>query len=960
MSGTVDAQARRGDVFSGGGDMGAMMRSMDWAASRLGPVESWPQSLLTSLSIILRSKFPMFVFWGDDLVQLYNDAYVPITGEKHPASQGSPARETWAEIWDVVGPLVESVMDRGEATWSEDQLLMMDRHGFSEETYFTFSYSPVQDESGGVGGVFCACTETTSQVLSGRRWRTVRALSEATRSASSRDQVAQRVGPVFAAADADLPGVALYLADGEGARLATSVGFPPGSLPAQVVLDDDGGVWPIARATRSGEPLHLSLLDVASDELPEGRWGAPREGVVFPVPTTTGASAGVLAVALSPARRYDDDYRSFLALVVDTLAKAFADADAREEERRRAEALAELNQAKTEFFSNVSHEFRTPLTLLLGPLGRAREADEPLPPEDVALVHRNAGRLLKLVNTLLDFSRSEDVRLDPTFRATDLAGLTIELADVFRSAAEAAGLDLVVRCDPLPEPVIVDQEMWEKIVLNLLSNALKFTMEGRIVVELTVADGAVELTVADTGAGISDEDLPRLFERFYRVTGVESRSHEGSGIGLALVADLVDVHGGEVEVDTRLGEGTTFTVRVPLEGRRPTGADRRVGPRLDRDVYVDEATGWLDDADSDDLAGPDRHLGDPGTVLVVDDNADVRRYVGRLLVPHFRVITARDGREALERLETEVVDLVLTDVMMPRLDGLGLLEAIRAEPDLATIPVVFLSARAGTESAGDGLEAGADDYVVKPFTAAELVSRVRANLEMARLRTRLADERGRADLISGVSHDMQTPLAVILATLRELGAGGLDDETERQLIERAVARGHQLQSLIRQFLDQSRMGAGQRLRLNATPVDLADLATRTVRTVARPHRLTVTAPEPVVVTVDPSRVGQIVTNLVENALRYTQGDIEVAVTSSADGHADLVVTDQGPVVAVEERDRIFDRFVRGSTSAGLTGTGLGLHLSRKLAELHEGSLTLHEHEGGNRFRLRLPVAGHRS
>ena len=381
------------------------------------------------------------------------------------------------------------------------------------------------------------------------------------------------------------------------------------------------------------------------------------------------AQAARLVVGLNPKRPFDDQYRAFVDLVADQFGTALANARAYEQERQRAEALAELDRAKTTFFSNVSHEFRTPLTLLVGPLedGLA-DAGTPLPPvhrERQEVAHRNALRLLRLVNTLLDFSRIEAGRIDANFEPTDLATFTAELASVFRSAIEKAGLELVVDCDPLPEAVYVDREMWEKIVLNLLSNAFKFTFEGRITVQLRSLGDRVELRVADTGVGIPQADLPRMFERFHRVKHSRARTHEGTGIGLALVQELARIHGGGVTVASEEGRGTTFTVtiqtgtahlpseRIAAAGsclrrawapsrtwrkrfagcpRRTPSAVRALRPSLKR---------------AEALSIRRRRR---ARILVADDNADMRDYLRRMLGQHYRVEVVGDGRAALDRI----------------------------------------------------------------------------------------------------------------------------------------------------------------------------------------------------------------------------------------------------------------------------------------------------------------------
>jgi PAS domain S-box-containing protein len=423
-----------------------------------------------------------------------------------------------------------------------------------------------------------------------------------------------------------------------------------------------------------------------------------------------------------------------------------------EQERDRARALADIDRAKTTFFSNVSHEFRTPLTLMIGPLQDALSQPTQLADtvrDDLSVALRNSLRLLKLVNTLLDFARIEAARAQPNFQPVDLARLTCGIASAFQPAVERARLRLVLDCHPLDEPAYVDGEMWEKIVLNLVSNAFKYTFEGEIGVHLGRAGNVAELTVRDTGTGIPAAELPRLFERFHRVQGARARTHEGSGIGLALVRELVRLHGGEIRVESKLDHGTTFVVTIPL-GKEHLPSDRIAAPSslastmIGAAPFVEEALRWFPDAPPPDPAsilemeglGPEQ----PGTpsqkarVLIADDNQDMREYLRRLLAPRYDVETVSDGRAALQAARGNKPDLILTDVMMPRLDGFGLLREVRQDAALEGIPVIMISARAGEEARVEGVEASADDYIVKPFSARELVARVDAQIETSRVR----------------------------------------------------------------------------------------------------------------------------------------------------------------------------------------------------------------------------------
>jgi PAS domain S-box-containing protein len=743
----------------GGGEMGELIRSRDWSTTPLGPVERWPQSLRSAVSILLPSRAQICLFWGPELVAIYNDAYRPTMGIKHPWALGRPGREVFSEIWeDVLCPLLERVLRKGEAFWASDHPFFLERRGYAEETYFDISYDPVRDETGGVGGVFCIVAETTGRVIGERRLKTLRELGRRGMQAQSVGDVYSEAAAVLAGAAKDVPFALFYEWDAERriARRAALAGMPPSSAAAPFEIAADGGApWPIAQASAGDVALEAQALE-AFGPLPGGPWPEPaRRAVVLPVAMPAQPPFGFLVAGVSPRLEFDEAYRDYLRLLASAVSSGIANALTLETERKRVAALAQLDRAKTAFFSNVSHEFRTPLTLLLGPieeeLARAAEMGE-ASRRRMEMAHRNAVRLLKLVNTLLDFSRIEAGRVQARFEPVDLSACTAELASNFRSACERAGIELRVRCPSLAQPVFVDRDMWEKVVLNLVSNAFKFTFEGRIEVEVDVAGGRPRLVVRDTGIGIAAEELPRVFDRFHRVEGARSRTHEGSGIGLALVQELVRMHGGEIGVESEPGRGTTFTVTLRFGsahlpagriGTRPSEKSASTGIAA---AFVEEALAWLGEGKPPELPAP---LLDPlpeaqgERILVVDDNADMRDYVARLLAPRWRVSTAVDGAEALEMIEREPFDLVITDVMMPRLDGFELVRRLRLDARFATLPVMMLSARAGEEARIEGLEAGADDYVVKPFGARELVAQVRSQLAILRARRAVAEERER-------------------------------------------------------------------------------------------------------------------------------------------------------------------------------------------------------------------------
>ncbi|RLK62006.1 SpoIIE family protein phosphatase [Actinokineospora cianjurensis] len=716
------ARSGGGDVFAADVEVGRDLAAVDWAAGPLGEPSGWPQSLRTAVSILLSSRFPMWLAWGPELTFFCNAAYRRDTlARKYPWALGRPAREVWAEIWTDIGPRVDTVMTTGQATWDEALLLFVERSGFREESYHTFSYSPLRDETDAVVGMLCVVSEDTERIIGERRMATLRDLgsdpnaqrTEQEALAFARDQLARNTR--------DLPFTLTYATEGEP-RLTSATG---------VDIEYPAEIWPLG-----SEPQLMELDPTVFHGLQNGDWPAPpTRALVLPL-----RDYGFMVAGLNNFRPLDDGYRGFIDLVAGHVAAGIASARSYRAQQQRAEELAELDRAKTTFFSNISHEFRTPLTLIMGPVEDMLARADPATSEDLAIVHRNGLRLGKLVNTLLDFSRIEAGRARARYEPVDLAATTLELASVFRSAIDKAGLDFVVHCPPLPEPVYLDLGMWEKVVLNLLSNAVKFTFDGSIGVSVHADGPTAVITVTDTGVGIPPEEIPRLFERFHRIENARSRSNEGSGIGLALVQELVGLHGGTITGDSVEGEGTRFTIRLPF-GRTHLPADSVAQDQTasavttTADPYVQEALRWLP-GEHDLLAVPSAEIAGQGaTVLVVDDNADMREYLDRLLTTAgYGVRAAVDGLDALEIVRTAPPQLVVSDVMMPRLDGLGLVSALRADPRTAAVPVLLLSARAGQEESIEGLHAGADDYLVKPFAAAELLARVRANVELARLR----------------------------------------------------------------------------------------------------------------------------------------------------------------------------------------------------------------------------------
>ncbi|HET9864062.1 MAG TPA: ATP-binding protein [Steroidobacteraceae bacterium] len=990
------------DFLSHDSDCGRIARAVAWSSTALGEPAHWSPALRMMMQFVLANRFPQMLWWGPEYICSYNDAYAPVLGAKHPWAMGKPVREVWGEIWDVLRPLIDTPFNGGPSTWVEDIELDLNRHGFAEECHFTIAYSPVPDETAprGIGGVLATIVEITDKVISERRVQILRDLGIQVAESNSDVDACTVAIDILARHTHDVPFAMLYLLDRDGRqlRLVSRTGIEAeGAGPAEIDLgaEPDGLRWPLVSALRNERTELLGGVRGLPPVTVGSSTHTPDTIAVVPIKSSIAHQpAGALVVGLSPRIRLDERYAGFLELMGAQIATAIAKTRAYEEERRRAAALAEIDRAKTAFFSNVSHEFRTPLTLMLGPLGDLR-ADPTLPaPAHAALdvAHRNSLRLLKLVNSLLDFARIEAGRTTACFEPLELGTLTADLASNFRSAMERAGLRFDVDCAPLDEPVHVDRDMWEKIVLNLLSNAFKFTHAGRIAVQLRRDGTHALLEVADTGIGIAADELPRMFERFYRIEGAQGRTHEGSGIGLALVQELIKLHGGAIEARSEPGRGTIFRVRIPFgtahlprEQLRARGGGG--GTTIGAQAFVQEALRWLPDgadgrgdgvtplAEATPAAEDPRFAATRGArILLADDNADMRGYVRDLLGAMYQIVPVTNGLEALEAARREVPDLVISDVMMPRLDGLGLLKSLRRDPALREVPVILLSARAGEEARIEGMDAGADDYVIKPFTARELLARVGALLELTRVR-RAGEERRRQELeqasrqkdefLAMLAHELRNPLAPIRNAGELLSRKLPADAPMRTAVHTIERQVTHLTRLVDDLLDVSRITQG-RIELRRSATLVADIVARSLETAdplirRKHHKVSINATSwNLHVEVDPERMVQCLSNVLTNAAKYTEpgGEIHVDIRD-APGVVVIRVSDNGVGIAPELLPRVFDMFVQGERTLDRSqgGLGIGLSVVKRLVEMHDGEVTIHSdgERRGTRVELRLPL-----
>lgn len=731
------------EFLSGGGELGKRIREYDWASTSLGPVDTWPQSLRTVISICLNSNFPIAIYWGKDLTLIYNDAWSSIPGNKHPWALGKTAKEVWPDIWDAIESQFEKAFT-GLPGGSKDALLPMHRHGYTEECYFDFTFTPVYGEAGKVEGVFNAVIETTYRVISERRTAFLKDLAINITDVHSQKELFTETINFIQSFSRDISFALLFTITNNSFELEAS------TLPEEqsIILRNK---LPLAEITDAGKFLCFNDFGSFLPEPLYNYWPEEiSEACAVPITDVNGNPLAFLLCGLSARRHFDEEYKIFLETVGSTIATVYQSIISLEEQRKKAEALAEIDRAKTIFFSNISHEFRTPLTLLLGPIEDALNDPNTIPENKLRMdvAYRNALRMLKLVNTLLEFSRIEAGRAEGRFMKVDIGKLTQDLASTFRSAIEKAGMELVFYCNEIKDEVYVDVDMWEKIVLNLVSNAFKYSDEGRISVQVKQVGKNIQLSVSDTGVGIPQDQLEKVFDRFHRIENIRGRSQEGTGIGLAMVKELVRLHHGSVHVESEAGRGSTFIISIPA-GKDHLPADKIVENNSAfstsgfSNAFVQEAMKWIPNEKSIPGEMIDESIANAQDsfskeqkpkVVLADDNADMRDYVYRLLSSQFEVINAVDGEDAFKKILQHKPQLLLTDIMMPKLDGFGLLKKIRSEIETRSIPVIFLSARAGEEAKVEGLDAGADDYLVKPFSARELIAKVSSQIRVNELR----------------------------------------------------------------------------------------------------------------------------------------------------------------------------------------------------------------------------------
>ncbi|MCF2489447.1 ATP-binding protein [Dyadobacter sp. CY347] len=1005
----VDNELKKLEFLAGGGEMGERIRQFEWEKTNLGNPEQWPQSLKTCVRIMLSSKQPIWIGWGDDLVKFYNDAYIDIVRGKHPVALGQPASVVWKDIWKDIEPLLSRAMKKDEGTYVESQLLIMERSGFPEETYYTFSYTPVLGADGLPSGIICYNTADTDRIINERALKTMQLLDTVAQKKNEQEVYAQAT-KALAGNPQDFPFSMVYKVkmDGNSAEIVAYSGFAEKPEHGIIDLTNPEITTPgILKAIHENYIVE-SDVDGQFNEVPKGAWDiSPRVFVDIPIRSANRQfPLAVLTVGLNPYRKFDDAYRNFIQLIADQISLGVNNTLAYEEERKRAEALEALDKAKTLFFTNISHEFRTPLMLILGPLeellnkpvSNLTNAER----QSVEVTHRNALRLLKLVNALLDFSRIESGRHQARFVSTDLATYTRNLSANFRSVIESAGLQLNVITDDHMPPVYLDRQMWEKIVFNLLSNAFKFTLEGAITVKLFADGENAVLTVTDTGVGIPEPELPHMFERFHRVQNAAGRTYEGTGIGLSLIKELILLHNGSVSVESVEGQGSCFTVSIPFSTAHLSQThileDSDSLEITNSNAYLHEAAALVEKQEvlaavnSDDIESESGEASE--LVLIVDDNPDMRQHIESLVSTKYDTITATNGQDALDKIKKYKPTLILSDIMMPEIDGIELLRRVKANPETSQLPVILITARAGEESKIEGYEIGADDYLVKPFSSNEMLARIKSQIKMHRARKRIEEsqklfteeleqqvQQRTKDLLLAnkelesfnyiASHDLQEPLRKIQTFIHLIQKNKADTDAVDVYYQKISSSAQRMSELIQSVLTYSRLA---KTGDDYSAVDLNKIVQNIEvdfeLLIAEKHAV-IYYEDLLVIRANGFQINQLFSNLISNSIKFSTENPVITITAEiVDGanvaapagvHLDqqyhhITFSDNGIGFEQEFSEKIFSLFQRLHGKHEYSGTGIGLTIVKKIVEQHSGYIAAESSPGnGAVFNIWLPV-----
>ncbi|RIB28185.1 hypothetical protein C2G38_2239667 [Gigaspora rosea] len=798
----------------------------DWSSTSLGPIDSWEPQIKSILDLCFKSGFPTYVYMGQDWITIYNEASLPVMKSKHPHAFLKPAIEIWGHEMPQLIPDLNRIRESGKGKYGHDLYIETFRDGYKEEMYGDYALNPIYKLDGTVWGVINITTESTQKILNKRRLKTLDKLSSHTADAESLESACQIIMKALYN-NQDIPYALIYLIENYKdpkiginslvARLVTTTFdevckeeliheklkrripdyFPETHeiIDLTKISDQDYDTymevkcatstysflicdcWPINLVMKGEKPIQVLLKDNS-------------QAILLPTKLTFCNERNlsiVLICGINPLRKLDDKYMEFYKSVLNTVNRILIRGMSIEEEKKRAKILADLNHQKDIFFQGISHELKTPLTLIFSPLDELINisSQDMQMKSHLQLIQRNTNRLLKLINNLLQFSNIESGQLKARFYETDIAKFTRELAMNFENITRKLGLEYIIDVPNSDEfnqienvKVYLDHEMYETIVFNLCSNAIKHTWDGSICVRLYLdhknEQKMIVLEVSDTGVGIPKATLPNIFQRFYHVESQRSRCHEGAGIGLAIIKEFVKCHGGYITVTSVVNKGTTFKCWFPIGSKHlPINQicynnkeiylmsnDQKY---LKRQLDLEENLQWIQNYSTsmqDNISKSDDSFSTDSTdnsstiiskkyqILVVDDNIDMRNYLSDLL-KEFDVICACDGQDAIQILNKldKLPDLILSDIVMPNMNGYKLLDMIRSNIKTQLIPIILLTAKAGEESSIKGYYKGANNYLKKPFSSRELILRIYDNIKLSNLRNEILHQQHRQETI---------------------------------------------------------------------------------------------------------------------------------------------------------------------------------------------------------------------
>jgi len=800
---------RTPQCLQGEGICAAIARAVDWSRTPLGPPAKWSRALQTIVSVILHSRHPMFLWWGESLTQLYNDAYVPSFGNgKHPAAMGQRGIDCWQEIWPIISPQIDDVMQRAKSSWNEDHLVPIFRNGGLEEVYWTYGYSPVFDDDGSVGGTLVVCTETTGRVVAERRLELIRALAISVARADEIEDVTQLAAQALARDDRDVPFVAFY----DENKPTTTIGIDP-EIAESIPADRPGlltlaqpllvGPWPervtrafVVRLNASGtesvvfglssrlpfDPAYQRFLEQITEQIVSERARAriesERRNLLLQAPVAAALLIGpdhvfeianplfrtmiggrelvgkryadafpelredpivdildrayelgesfqsdelLIPIARRPGEATEDRFFKFnlepirneegsvygmMAIAVDITEQVRARRAAEQMFREREQLLVDAraaSRAKDEFLAMLGHELRNPLAPILTALQLMKQKGGSDLTRERDIIERQASHLVRLVDDLLDVARVVEGKIE-------LRRARVALADVVARAVETAtplyeqkahALHVEVTSEPLHvdgDPVRLSQ-----VIANLLTNAAKYTDRGgEISLCLSRVDEEALIRVEDNGAGIGEEQLPHLFERFFQGPRRADRSEGGLGLGLALVKSLVALHGGSVTAASDgPGRGSAFEVRLPLLSHDEVVASERAA------------------RETPTLASAAMR------VLLVDDNSDISEVFAAFLATFgFDVRTAHDGPTALDVADAFRPSVAVLDIGLPVMDGYELAARMRERLGGGAPRLIAMTGYGQPQDRASTREAGFEAHLVKPVDAYALIAAI--------------------------------------------------------------------------------------------------------------------------------------------------------------------------------------------------------------------------------------------